>query len=94
MIYAVGIGPGSRESMTFEAMDAIERSDVIVGYKTYIELIKDLVEDKEVVSNGMKQEIDRVKKAVEISRTGKTVAVISSGDAGVYGMAEIGRAHV
>lgn len=87
MIYAIGIGPGSRETMTYEAMSAIEKSDVIVGYRTYIDLIKDLINDKEVVSNGMKQEIDRVKKAVEISKTGKTVAVISSGDAGVYGMA-------
>jgi len=87
MIYVIGIGPGSREAMTFEAMEAIEKSDVIVGYKTYIDLIMDLVSHKEIVSNGMKQEIDRVKKAVEISGTGKTVAVISSGDAGIYGMA-------
>ncbi|WP_313342176.1 precorrin-3B C(17)-methyltransferase [Sedimentibacter sp.] len=87
MIYAVGIGPGSRETMTYEAMEAIEKSDVIVGYKTYIDLVKDLIKEKQVVSNGMKQEIDRVKKAVEISKTGKTVSVISSGDAGVYGMA-------
>lgn len=87
MIYAIGIGPGSLETMTFEALHAIEKSDVIVGYKTYIDLIRDLIKDKEVVSNGMKQEIDRVKKAVEISKIGKTVAVISSGDAGVYGMA-------
>ena len=87
MIYVVGIGPGNREAMTYEAMEAIEQSDVIVGYKIYIDLVKDLIKDKEVVSNGMKQEIDRVKKAVEISKTGKTVSVISSGDAGVYGMA-------
>ncbi len=87
MIYAVGIGPGSREGITYEARSAIEKSDVVVGYKTYIDLIKDLVKDKEIVSNGMKQEVDRVKKAVEISKTGKMVAVISSGDAGVYGMA-------
>ena len=87
MIYAVGIGPGSAETITCAAMKAIEVSDVIVGYKTYIELIKDLIQDKEVVSNGMKQEIDRVKKALEISKTGKTVAIISSGDAGIYGMA-------
>ena len=87
MIYAVGIGPGDRETMTYEAMKAIEQSDVIVGYKTYIDLVEDLVKDKKVVSNGMKQETDRVKKAVEISKTGKTVSVISSGDAGVYGMA-------
>lgn len=87
MIYVVGIGPGSQETMTYQAMEAIRKSDVIVGYKTYINLIEDLTKDKEVVSNGMKQEIDRVKKTVEISKTGKTVAVISSGDAGVYGMA-------
>jgi precorrin-3B C17-methyltransferase len=87
MIYAVGIGPGSSRTMTYEAMYAIENSDVVVGYKTYIDLIKDIIKDKETVSNGMKQEIERVKKAVEIAKTGKTVAVISSGDAGVYGMA-------
>ena len=87
MIYVVGIGPGSKENMTYEAARTIENSDVIVGYKTYVDLIKDIVKDKEVISNGMKQEIDRVKKAIEISKTGKTVAVISSGDAGVYGMA-------
>lgn len=87
MIYVVGIGPGSQKTMTYQAMEAIKKSDVIVGYKTYIDLIEDLIKEKEVVSNGMKQEIDRVKKAVEISKTGKTVAVISSGDAGVYGMA-------
>lgn len=87
MIYVVGIGPGSQETMTYQAMEAIRESDVIVGYKTYIDLIEDLIKEKQVVSNGMKQEIDRVKKAVEISKKGKTVAVISSGDAGVYGMA-------
>lgn len=87
MIYVVGIGPGSQETMTYQAMEAIRESEVIVGYKTYIDLIEDFIKDKQVVSNGMKQEIDRVKKAVEISKTGKLVAVISSGDAGVYGMA-------
>lgn len=87
MIYVVGIGPGGFETMTYEAMKAIEGSDVIVGYKTYIDLVKEIIKEKQVISNGMKQEIDRVKKAVEIAKTGKTVAVISSGDAGVYGMA-------
>lgn len=87
MIYVIGIGPGKQELMTYEAVHAIERSEVIVGYKTYIDLVKDLIKDKEVVCNGMKQEIDRVKKAVEIAKTGKNVGVISSGDAGVYGMA-------
>lgn len=87
MIYVVGLGPGNENMMTYEAREAIERSDVIVGYKTYINLIQNLINNKEVVVNGMKQEIDRVKKAIEISASGKIVAVVSSGDAGVYGMA-------
>lgn len=87
MIYVVGIGPGSAELMTSEAKDAIAKSQVIVGYKTYIDLITDLIEGKEVVSNGMKQEVQRCEEAIRIAKTGKDVAVISSGDAGVYGMA-------
>lgn len=87
MINVVGIGPGDLKMMTFQAKEAIDNSQVIVGYKTYINLIKPILSDKEIVSNGMKQEIERCKEAIEIAKTGKTVAVISSGDAGVYGMA-------
>lgn len=87
MIYVIGIGPGSKELMTLEAINAIEDSEVIVGYKTYINLITEFINNKEVVQNGMRQEIDRCKQAVEIAKTGKKVAVISSGDAGIYGMA-------
>ncbi|MGL5694795.1 MAG: precorrin-3B C(17)-methyltransferase [Peptostreptococcaceae bacterium] len=87
MIYVIGIGPGSKELMTLEAIKAMEDAEVIVGYKTYINLVTEFIQDKEVVSNGMRQEIDRCKKAVEIAKEGKKVAVISSGDAGIYGMA-------
>lgn len=87
MIYVVGIGPGSKEMMTLEAITAMENADVIVGYKTYINLITEFIADKEVVQNGMRQEIDRCKQAVEIAKGGKDVAVISSGDAGIYAMA-------
>ncbi|MEG1311103.1 MAG: precorrin-3B C(17)-methyltransferase [Romboutsia sp.] len=87
MIYVIGIGPGSKEMMTLEAIKAMEDSEVIVGYKTYINLITEFIDGKEVVQNGMRQEIDRCKQAVEIAKTGKKVAVISSGDAGIYGMA-------
>ncbi len=87
MINVVGIGPGDIKMLTYEAKKAIEDSAVIIGYKTYIKLIEELISDKEIVSNGMKQEIDRCKEAIEIANTGKNVAVISSGDAGVYGMA-------
>lgn len=87
MLYVVGLGPGEKRKMSLEAIDVIKKVDVIVGYTTYIRLIKELIDEKELVSTGMKQEIDRCKKAIEIAREGKDVAVISSGDAGVYGMA-------
>lgn len=87
MIYVIGIGPGSRDHMTFKAQEAIENSTHIVGYKTYIKLIESLLEGKTVVQNGMRGEVERCKEAIELSREGHTVSVISSGDAGVYGMA-------
>lgn len=87
MLYVVGLGPGSEKLMTPEAKAAIEAAEVIVGYSTYVRLIKDMIADKELVANGMRGEIERSKKALEIAATGKEVAVISSGDAGIYGMA-------
>lgn len=87
MIFVVGTGPGSLKYITLEAIDAIKNSDVIIGYKTYISLLGDLIDGKEVIENGMRQEVDRCNKALEISKAGKTVALISGGDSGVYGMA-------
>ncbi|KAF0219336.1 MAG: adenosylcobyric acid [Geobacteraceae bacterium] len=86
-LYVVGIGPGDLKHMTFEAREAIESAQVVVGYKTYLELIKPLLAGKEVVSSGMTKEVDRCREALGIASSGKTVALISSGDAGVYGMA-------
>lgn len=73
--------------MTPKAIKALEDSDIIVGYNTYIALVRDLIGDKEVVGNGMRQEVDRCQKAVDLAVEGHKVAVISSGDPGVYGMA-------
>ena len=87
MIYVIGIGPGCRDLMTQEAISAMEDAEVIVGYKTYIKLVEDFVKDKEVDQNGMRKEVDRCQDAIDIAKTGKKVAVISSGDAGIYGMA-------
>ena len=87
MIYVIGIGPGCESLMTLEAINAMKDAEVIVGYKTYIELVKDFIVDKEVVQNGMRKEIERCREAIEIAKTGKKVAVVSSGDAGIYGMA-------
>jgi len=86
-IFIVGIGPGSAEHMTPAARDAIRKSEVIVGYGTYLDLIKDLLHDKEVVSTGMTQEVDRCRKAVDLAIDDKTVAVICGGDPGIYAMA-------
>jgi precorrin-3B C17-methyltransferase len=87
MLYIVGIGPGNRENMTLEAVKAIKNSSYIIGYKTYVDLIKDLIKDKKIYSNGMRKEIDRCKKAINIAEEGNNVSIISSGDAGVFGMA-------
>lgn len=86
-IMLVGIGPGHYEHMTHRACAAIAEADVVVGYVTYIKLVADLLEGKEVIRKGMTEELDRAVHALARAREGKKVALISSGDAGVYGMA-------
>jgi precorrin-3B C17-methyltransferase len=83
----VGFGPGADEHLTFRARDAIAEAQVVIGYSTYIKLIEDLLEGKEVHRKGMSEELDRVHLAYDLARAGKVVALVSSGDAGVYGMA-------
>ena len=83
----VGIGPGSTEHMTARARAAIAEADTIIGYVTYIKLVADLIEGKEIIRKSMTEELDRAIEALERARQGKKVALISSGDAGVYGMA-------
>ncbi len=87
MIYVIGIGPGDASMLTEEARQALDRCDVIAGYKTYTELIRDKWPDKEYFENGMRGEIERCEKCVQLAREGKNVALVCSGDAGVYGMA-------
>ena len=86
-IALVGIGPGHAAHMTARAREAIAQADVVIGYVTYIKLVADLLEGKEVIRKAMTEEIDRAISALEKARQGKKVALISSGDAGVYGMA-------
>jgi precorrin-3B C17-methyltransferase len=83
----VGIGPGSVEHMTGRARAAIAEADTIIGYVTYIKLVADLIEGKEVIRKSMTEELDRAIEALARARAGKKVALVSSGDAGVYGMA-------
>ncbi|MGL5656804.1 MAG: precorrin-3B C(17)-methyltransferase [Fusobacteriaceae bacterium] len=86
-IYIVGIGPGNLEDISKRAYDVLKNVDVIIGYSTYIDLVKDEFKGKEIVSSGMKKEIERCKETLDIFRQGKSVALISSGDSGIYGMA-------
>ena len=86
-VYAVGFGPGGKEMMTEEAISAIEKSDVICGYTVYVDLITSMFPEKETFTTPMKKEIDRCKWALETAQSGKTVAMVCSGDSGVYGMA-------
>jgi len=88
-LYVVGIGPGYINYLVPKAREIILDSDVIVGYNTYIELIEELIIGKEIIQNGMKNEVERCKVAVAEAKKGKKVTVISSGDAGIYGMASL-----
>ena len=87
VLHIVGIGPGHDSHLTPAALEAIADAKIVVGYRTYIKLVQHLLEGKEVVNTGMTEEIDRAREAVETARSGMRVALISSGDAGVYGMA-------
>ena len=86
-ISIVGIGSGKIFEMTPKARALIESADVIVGYKTYTELISELLTDKKVLASGMRQEVQRAQLAIDEAQKNLNVAVISSGDAGIYGMA-------
>ncbi len=83
----VGIGPGGPAHRTIAAVEAITASDLVVGYTPYVESIADLIEGKETYVSAMRQEIKRVRVAVEAASKGQTVALVSSGDPGIYGMA-------
>jgi cobalt-precorrin 5A hydrolase/precorrin-3B C17-methyltransferase len=86
-IVAVGIGPGTPEGLTLKARNAMLSADVVVGYKPYCAQIAWLIGGKRVVATGMRDEVARCKAAIEEAQNGRTVAVVCSGDAGVYGMA-------
>ena len=86
-IMLVGLGPGSHDHLTARARAAIAEADTVIGYVTYIRLVAELLEGKEVIRKSMTEELDRAIEAFERARQGRKVALISSGDAGVYGMA-------
>ncbi len=85
-LFVVGVGPGNHDHMTFRAKQAIEESDIIVGYETYVSLVEDLIEGKEVYRYAMTQEVERANQAINFAESGKKVSLVSSGDPGIYGM--------
>lgn len=88
-LYVVGFGPGGKEHMTLKAVDVIETADVVTGYTTYIDILKEYFPNKNYITTPMMREVERCKIAVEEAMKNKTVAMVSSGDSGIYGMAGI-----
>lgn len=89
MLYIVGFGPGSYEQMTVEADRALQESDLIIGYTTYVDIIRPWFPGKEFLVTPMKQEKERCRIAIEEEKRGKKVSLVCSGDSGIYGMASL-----
>ena len=85
----VGIGPGNYENMTVRADLALQECDVIIGYHVYVDLVKERYPDKEYMTTPMTREVDRCRMAIEEAKSGKNVAMVCSGDSGIYGMAAL-----
>lgn len=96
-IYVTGLGPGAEDQMTIRAKKVLEACPVIIGYTVYIDLIREAFPDKTYLSTPMRKEADRCRMAFEEARKGSDVAMVCSGDAGIYGMAgliyEIGKEY-
>lgn len=88
-IYIVGMGPGREEMMTREAYHALKEADVIIGYTVYLKLLSEAFHDKELLSTPMRQETERCELCFQKAAEGKKVAMVCSGDAGIYGMASL-----
>lgn len=87
ILSVVGTGPGDLNYLTPAARLELESAEVVVGYRTYLELIEEIIEDKQTISSAMMQEVDRVRQALDLAEQGKHVALVSGGDPGIYAMA-------
>ena len=87
VVFVVGLGPGDPRFLTAQAQSALEEAEVLCGYPVYLDLVRPYYPEKEYYATGMTKELDRCRWALEKARTGKRVALVCSGDAGVYGMA-------
>jgi len=86
-IFVVGLGAITKGTLTFDAIDFLNKSDYIVGYTTYVNQLQNILPNLKYIKTGMKKEVERVSKAVELAMAGNTVSVICSGDSGIYAMA-------
>ena len=86
-LFVVGIGPGNYENMTVRADEALKSSDAIIGYHVYVDLVRERYPEKEYLTTPMTREAERCRIALEEAKNGKTVALVCSGDSGIYGMA-------
>lgn len=86
-VFVVGLGPGGGQFLTVQAQGALQQAEVLCGYTVYIDLVRPLYPEKECYATSMTREIDRCRWALEAAQSGKAVALVCSGDAGVYGMA-------
>ena len=88
-LYVVGIGPGDYQNMTIRAENALKNCDAIIGYHVYVDLVRDRYPGKEFLTTPMTKEADRCRMAIREARSGKNVAMVCSGDSGIYGMAAL-----
>ena len=86
-VFVVGLGPGGGQFLTVQAQSALQQAEVLCGYTVYIDLVRPLYPEKECYTTGMTREFDRCRWALDTARAGRDVALVCSGDAGVYGMA-------
>lgn len=86
-ITAVGLGPGKKEGLTFEAFDALQGADIIIGYDTYIDIVKEYLPEKDYFKSPMMSELERIKRCFDEALSGKNVCLVSSGDPGIYALA-------
>lgn len=86
-LFIVGVGPGHHDHMTQRALQVIEESDTIVGYTTYVNIVNDLIDGKDVYRYAMTQEVERAHQCIDLAKSGRIVSLVSSGDPGIYGMA-------
>ncbi|EDQ01669.1 precorrin-3B methylase [Shewanella benthica KT99] len=89
MLSIVGIGPGSEKLLTPMAREAIESADLVVGYKPYVDSLHFVIKDQDITTNGMTSEVERARVSVEQALSGRRVAIVSSGDAGIYAMGSL-----